>query len=567
MHQRGLYIVSPTEHTESPVSLFYSYSHKDESLREKLQTHLSLLKDQGVIQDWHDRRIEAGTEWDGLIDANLQSAGIILLLVSADFLSSGYCRDVEIRKAMERHEAGTARVIPVILRPVDGWNSAPFGKLQALPKNAKAVTTWKNRDEAFADVARGIREAAASIVSRRSVHDPMPPGGGPSLAAVRHPGASDRRVPESVSPPGESQALPPPAKKSPVVISLHGIKTRGKWQKELAPVLADAGFIPVLLDYGNFLALQLLLPWSRRRKIDWFRDEYQRVCVERGVTRPSIVAHSFGTYLVARAMQIYETVEFDRVILCGAIVHRDYRWTDRFRKGQLHAVLNDFGRMDFWAGIVAWVVSDAGQSGRKGFTDLADGGVSEVDHPEFRHGDYFFLGNYEKSWIPFLRGEPQKRIAPVASTPVNWRYRFTSFFVLMAVIGLVCFYGLRWASSPKGLQFNTVYENLCPPKGSPDLTALSPILEHLHEPISWEGVVVATSSGGGSVYTFTVKPLDAIEDNRTCKKVTVFPAKPIDIAFFGANPSGVKVSIKGKFDTFDTLNGVNITNAIVQKLK
>ena len=102
----------------SPVSLFYSYSHKDEALRGKLETHLSLLKDQDVIRDWHDRRIAPGTEWDGAISKNLEDAGIILLLISADFLASRYCRDVEVTRAMERHEAGTARVIPVILRPV-----------------------------------------------------------------------------------------------------------------------------------------------------------------------------------------------------------------------------------------------------------------------------------------------------------------------------------------------------------------------------------------------------------------------------------------------------------------
>jgi hypothetical protein len=153
-----------------PVSLFFSYSHRDEALRKKLETHLSLLKDQGVIQEWHDRCILAGTEWDGVINENLNRAEIILLLVSADFLASRYCRDVEIARAMERHQAGTARVIPVILRPVD-WQSASFGKLQALPKDGKPITTWSNRDVAFADVARGIREVAASLAASTGPRD------------------------------------------------------------------------------------------------------------------------------------------------------------------------------------------------------------------------------------------------------------------------------------------------------------------------------------------------------------------------------------------------------------
>lgn len=158
---------SPTKRPAAPISLFYSYSKKDKALREKLETHLSLLQTQGVVSGWHDRLIEPGSEWDGAISEHLEKAGIILLLVSADFLATKYCRDVEIKRAMERHEAGTARVIPVILRPVDAWHTAPFGKFQALPEKGKAVTTWKNRDEAFANIARGIREAVKGLIDTK----------------------------------------------------------------------------------------------------------------------------------------------------------------------------------------------------------------------------------------------------------------------------------------------------------------------------------------------------------------------------------------------------------------
>ena len=361
----------------------------------------------------------------------------------------------------------------------------------------------------------------------------------------------------------------PPAKEPSVVITLHGIKTRGKWQKDLAPVLAAAGFIPVLLDYGNFLAIQLLIPWLRRKKVDWFRDEYQRVCAEENVTRPSIVAHSFGTYLVARAMQIYDPVEFDHVILCGAIVRQDYRWTDRFSKGQVRAVLNDFGRMDFWAGIVAWIVSDAGPSGSKGFTDLASGKVFEIDHPEFRHSDYFFRGNYEKSWLPFLHGEPQKVLPETEKTPPNWRFRFTLSVlsvVLSVVLVLLAYFLLPWPRSGE-LTFEVVYDNLCPERGSPDLTALAPIIKHLHETVSWEGIVTQTASGGGYVYTFNVRPVGAKEDTRACKKVIIFPKPALDVAFFGTRPDGLKVRFEGEFATFDASGGANITNARVWKSK
>ena len=148
----------------APIEIFVSYSHNDEALREQLGTHLSLLKRARVIDEWHDRRIGAGDEWAGAIDAHLNSAAVILLLVSADFLASDYCYDLEMTRALERHDAGDARVIPVILRSVD-WRGAPFAKLQALPKDGKPVTSWPDQDEAFTDVARGIRKV---------VEDPRP---------------------------------------------------------------------------------------------------------------------------------------------------------------------------------------------------------------------------------------------------------------------------------------------------------------------------------------------------------------------------------------------------------
>src|SRR5688572_1026460 len=118
------------------MKLFYSYSHKDHRLRDKLVSHLSMLRRSKIITEWHDRKITAGTEWKGQIDRHLETADIILLLVTASFLESYYCYDVEMTRALERHDLGQARVIPIILRPVD-WKGAPFAKLQALPTDAK----------------------------------------------------------------------------------------------------------------------------------------------------------------------------------------------------------------------------------------------------------------------------------------------------------------------------------------------------------------------------------------------------------------------------------------------
>ena len=124
------------------------------------------MEREGIIQPWHDRRIVAGTEFEAEISVHLEQARIILLLVSPDFIASEYSWKNEMTRALERHRAGEARVIPIVLRPVD-WHTTPFGKLQALPKDGKPVSIWPDPDEALLDVARGIRVAATELRSPR----------------------------------------------------------------------------------------------------------------------------------------------------------------------------------------------------------------------------------------------------------------------------------------------------------------------------------------------------------------------------------------------------------------
>ncbi|NMF61703.1 hypothetical protein DP113_22585 [Brasilonema octagenarum UFV-E1] len=145
-----------------PIEVFISYSHKERRLRGILDDHLSNLKQQGIINAWYDGDIEAGAEWDAQIKTHLESAHVILLLISSSFMASKFCYEKEMLEAMRRHEAEEARVIPIILRPVD-WKGAPFSKLQALPKDGKPITRWSNKDDAFLDVVQGIRRAVESL--------------------------------------------------------------------------------------------------------------------------------------------------------------------------------------------------------------------------------------------------------------------------------------------------------------------------------------------------------------------------------------------------------------------
>ena len=148
------------------VSVFISYSHKDEDWREKLGAHLAGLRLDKLVSEWHDRKISPGSPYDDVIKQQLASADIILLLLSADFINSDYSNDVEIAEAMRRHDAGEAVVIPVVLRACE-WTHRPYGGLQCFPRDGKPVTDWPTHDEAFKAVVIGIRDVARQIIERR----------------------------------------------------------------------------------------------------------------------------------------------------------------------------------------------------------------------------------------------------------------------------------------------------------------------------------------------------------------------------------------------------------------
>ena len=146
-----------------PLEIFCCYAHEDEALLNKLKTHLKPLQWQGLIDVWHDRDISAGTQWEQEINKHLDEADIILLLVSPDFIASDYCYNIEIKRALERDKRKEARVIPIILRPVD-WQNV-LGKLQALPTDGTPVIdrSWHSSDEALYIVAQGIRKVVEEL--------------------------------------------------------------------------------------------------------------------------------------------------------------------------------------------------------------------------------------------------------------------------------------------------------------------------------------------------------------------------------------------------------------------
>jgi hypothetical protein len=233
------------------IKLFCSYSHKDEALRDELGKHLKLFERQGLIRSWHDRKIGAGDVWQEAIDRGLREADVILLLISADFLASDYCFDFEMNKALDRHAAGEALVIPVILRPVD-WRATPFSKLQALPADGRPVTTFQNIDIALEQVAQGIRRAIEGLREKRQ-------------APARRAGQENAALPQGAS----SFPLLPAARLDPIV------KLLAHYIGPIASVVVRqaASRYPGLPELCDAVAHEIANPQDRSR----FLSEARRV--------------------------------------------------------------------------------------------------------------------------------------------------------------------------------------------------------------------------------------------------------------------------------------------------
>lgn len=150
---------------EHSVSCFVSYSHKDEDFRIELGKHLRALERSGLVKLWYDRKIIAGSDWNDVINKKLTSSDIILVLISADFIDSEYCYDVEMKHMLELHNLGKALMIPIILRPTT-LEGTPLADLQALPRDANPISMWQNRDAAFVNVTEGIRQAILDFLAR-----------------------------------------------------------------------------------------------------------------------------------------------------------------------------------------------------------------------------------------------------------------------------------------------------------------------------------------------------------------------------------------------------------------
>jgi hypothetical protein len=189
--------------------------------------------------------------------------------------------------------------------------------------------------------------------------------------------------------------------KRKIIISLHGIRTRGKWQKDLSPLLTEQGWIYYPLDYGWYSVLFFIPSVFRGKRIEWFRRGYQEIRSRYPDVVPSIVAHSFGSWIVCKAIEKYEHLKFDKIILTGSIVSSEFDWSNVRERNQVTAVRNDVGKRDFWARFSRFFAWGTGCSGYSGFSHKSEFLTDKV-YPYYDHGSAFGYDHYLGEWVPFL---------------------------------------------------------------------------------------------------------------------------------------------------------------------
>jgi len=162
-------------------SIFISYSHKDEEWKDRLETHLRVLEMQNLLDIWEDRQIEAGDDWKPEIEDAINKANVAILMISANFLTSKFILGEEVPKLLERREKEGIRVIPVIVKPCAWARVKWLSKIQARPKDGRALSAGNDHQidtdlSALAEeIARIIQRAETTSVSEASKVWYIPP--------------------------------------------------------------------------------------------------------------------------------------------------------------------------------------------------------------------------------------------------------------------------------------------------------------------------------------------------------------------------------------------------------
>jgi hypothetical protein len=220
--------------------------------------------------------------------------------------------------------------------------------------------------------------------------------------------------------------------KTAVVILVHGIRTRALWQNAIRSTLHKEGFVVQPTNYEYFDVLRFLFPgeFFRRGIVEDVERQIRHTLAENKASTCSLIAHSFGTYVVSRILRDYTDLEFERIIFCGSVVPQSFRFED-YRKRFKTPLLNEVGTRDFWPAIAEAVTFGYGSAGAYGFRRPAvqDRWHNGMGHPDFLNAEFC-----RKYWLPFLRDGTFVETAEVPNPPPWWLWVVSTFQIRYGVV-------------------------------------------------------------------------------------------------------------------------------------
>jgi hypothetical protein len=206
--------------SNNPPKVFISYAHADLPFLEELKKHLAPLERTNMLSTWSDAGIRPGTNWEAKIKREIATSDIVILLVSADYLASVFS-EREMLEAVQAAEAKGTRLVPIILSPTL-WERTPLARWQVFPAKGRAVTDFRNRDEAWTDIARRIEGLVADLSIRPqlerehalaaeifALYEVFKPSGIPTLTFVEPPRFSALKL--SLAQPGRGLVVEGPS--------------------------------------------------------------------------------------------------------------------------------------------------------------------------------------------------------------------------------------------------------------------------------------------------------------------------------------------------------------------
>ena len=182
---------------KKPYDLFYCYADEDKALLNKLETHLSALKREGLIRSWSKQGISPGTNWQYELNNQINRASIILLLVSSNFTHSEHVYNFEIERVVKKRQTKKAIIIPVLIRSCD-WEEVKFGEheklsdYEVLPQNRKPVTRWPDSRRSIRRDSTGSETSSyqSSGICRRTKNGHSKPSAQIYLSWIKYSHAS-----------------------------------------------------------------------------------------------------------------------------------------------------------------------------------------------------------------------------------------------------------------------------------------------------------------------------------------------------------------------------------------